>query len=162
TYSKTIGFPALNDGDYTIEVQSQNENGVWSDSTSLQFSIYPPWWETWWAITLAFLMVILTGFGIYKLRTMELKKELYLQNQLAEVERQALRSQMNPHFIFNSLNAIQGYIAQGDKLAANRYLSRFSKLIRSALQHSMLTKVSLENDLRGLENYLELEQLRFQ
>jgi LytS/YehU family sensor histidine kinase len=50
---------------------------------------------------------------------------------------------------------------QGDKLAANRYLSRFSKLIRSALQHSRVTKIPLEDDLDSLKNYLELEQLRF-
>jgi LytS/YehU family sensor histidine kinase len=68
---------------------------------------------------------------------------------------------MNPHFLFNALNAIQGYIADGNKEAANRYLSRFSRLVRAALQHSRLTKLPLEDDLRNLQNYLELEQIRF-
>jgi sensor histidine kinase YesM len=84
------------------------------------------------------------------------------QIRMLEFQNSALRSQMNPHFIFNALNAIQGYTAQGDKLAANRFLSRFSKLIRTALQHSRVTKVPLEDDLSSLKNYLELEQLRFQ
>jgi ligand-binding sensor domain-containing protein/two-component sensor histidine kinase len=161
TKNREISFPALDNGDYHFEVQSQNEDGIWSDSTSYDFKILPPWWATWWAVSLAMLAAAAVGFGLYKNRTNQLKKEIKLQQEMAEVERQVLRSQMNPHFIFNSLNAIQGYIAQGDKLAANRFLSRFSKLIRSALQHSRVTKIPLEDDLSSLKNYLELEQLRF-
>jgi ligand-binding sensor domain-containing protein/signal transduction histidine kinase len=162
TKNREISFPALDNGAYHFEVQSQNEDGIWSDSTSYDFKIWPPWWETWWAISLAILAAASAGFGLYKNRTNQLKKEIKLQQEMAEVERQVLRSQMNPHFIFNALNAIQGYTAQGDKLAANRFLSRFSKLIRTALQHSRVTKVPLEDDLSSLKNYLELEQLRFQ
>ena len=161
TRNREIFFPVLDNGDYHFEVQSQNEDGIWSDSTIYDFKILPPWWETWWAISLAILATAAVGFGLYKNRTNQLKREIKLHKEMAEVERQALRSQMNPHFIFNSLNAIQGYIAQGDKLAANRFLSRFSKLIRSALQHSRVTKIPLEDDLSSLKNYLELEQLRF-
>jgi signal transduction histidine kinase len=157
-----VNYSTLRPGRYVFEVQSQNEDGIWSNSTPFAFRIRPPWWESWWAISLGILGVASLGLGIYKYRTGQLKKELSLERQLAEVERQALRSQMNPHFIFNSLNAIQGYIAIGDKASANRYLSRFAKLIRAALQHSRLTKVPLDEDIRSLQNYLELEQLRFQ
>ncbi len=161
TQNREVSYPALDNGAYTFEVQSQNEDGIWSSSTTYDFKIWPPWWETWWAISLGILALAGIGFGFYKRRTKQLEKEVAIEKQMTEVERQALRSQMNPHFIFNALNAIQGYIAQGDKLAANRYLSRFSKLIRSALQHSRVTKVPLEDDLASLKNYLELEQMRF-
>ena len=162
TQNTSVNFSTLSGGDYAFEVQSQNEDGIWSESATYEFRIRLPWWETWWAISLTALALAAAAFGVYKYRTMQLKREISLQKQLAKVERQALRSQMNPHFIFNSLNAIQGYIAHGDKQSANRYLSRFAKLIRAALQHSRLTKVPLEDDLRSLRNYLELEQLRFQ
>ena len=162
TMNTSVNFPFLPAGERQFEVQAQNENGVWSDSAILDFYIAPPWWRTWWAVTLAVLIFFITSLVIYKYRTHQLKKELTLQKQLVYVERQALRAQMNPHFIFNSLNAIQSYILQGDKAAAGRYLSRFAKLIRAALQHSRLTKIPLEDDIRSLENYLELEQLRFQ
>ena len=162
TQNRSVNFPSLSPGQRLFEVQAQNEDGVWSEAAVLHFTVRPPWWKTWWAIALALAVLALAVFGWYKYRTGQLKKEIALQKQLAEVERQALQSQMNPHFLFNALNAIQGYIAEGDKASANRYLSRFSRLVRAALQHSRLTKVPLEDDLRNLQNYLELEQLRFQ
>lgn len=161
TQNRSVNFPALPSGQRLFEVQAQNEDGIWSDPSTFRFTILPPWWRTWWAITLALALAGLAVFAWYKYRTGQLKKEIALQKQLAEVERQALQSQMNPHFLFNALNAIQGYIADGNKEAANRYLARFSRLVRAALQHSRLTKVPLEDDLRSLQNYLELEQMRF-
>ena len=161
TTNTTVNFPSLPPGIRRFEVQSKNEDGIWSKSASLSFYIAPPWWETWWAISGATLGIALLILGYYKYRTDQLKKELRVQKHLTELERQTLRSQMNPHFIFNSLNAIQGYIATGDKREANRYLSRFAKLIRSALQHSRMTKVPLADDISSLKRYLELEQLRF-
>jgi sensor histidine kinase YesM len=104
---------------------------------------------------------ILLSFALAdRINILRREKEM-AQNRVLEFQNSALKAQINPHFIFNALNAIQGYIVQGDKLAANRYLSRFSKLIRSALQQSRVTKIPLEDDLDSLKNYLELEQLRF-
>jgi len=161
TQNRSVNFPSLPSGQRLFEVQAQNEDGVWSETAAFRFTIRPPWWATWWAVCSAIAVVAAFVFGVYKYRTGQLKKEIALQKQLALVERQALRSQMNPHFLFNALNAIQGYIADGDKAAANRYLSRFSRLVRAALHHSRLTQVPLEDELRNLENYLELERMRF-
>ncbi len=161
TTQREVNYSALAPGRYTFEVQSRNEDGFWSATTTYSFRIHPPWWERWWARLLATLLIAGAIFASYLYRTRQLKKEIQMQKQLAQVERQALRSQMNPHFIFNALNAIQGHIALGDKASANRYLSRFAKLIRAALQHSRMTKVPLEDDIRQLTDYLELEQSRF-
>ena len=73
----------------------------------------------------------------------------------------ALRGQMNPHFIFNSLNSIQHFITNRDKTEAINYLSKFSKLIRKILENSRENTVSLSNELQLLELYIQLEQLRF-
>jgi len=81
--------------------------------------------------------------------------------QLAEFEMQALRAQMNPHFIFNSLNSISRFILKNQKTEANDYLTKFSKLIRMTLQNSELPTVKLKNELNMLQLYLELECLRF-
>ena len=75
---------------------------------------------------------------------------------------QALRAQMNPHFIFNSLNAINKFILQNDKLQASEYLTKFSRLVRLILENSKETSISLESELESLNLYLELESLRFQ
>ena len=75
---------------------------------------------------------------------------------------QALRSQMNPHFIFNSLNAINMFILENNKLQASDYLSKFSKLIRLILQNSQEAFIPLERELEALRLYLDLETLRFE
>ena len=84
-----------------------------------------------------------------------------LQQKATALEMQALRAQMNPHFIFNSLNAINLFILQNNKAQASEYLTKFSKLIRLILQNSQSALISLENELDSLKLYLELEALRF-
>ncbi len=84
-----------------------------------------------------------------------------LQKEAAELEMKALRAQMNPHFIFNSLNSINRFILQSNKLQASEYLTKFSKLVRLILQNSQLTTIPLESELEALYLYLELEALRF-
>jgi LytS/YehU family sensor histidine kinase len=87
---------------------------------------------------------------------------LQLNKDLATSQLTALRSQMNPHFIFNALNSVQQYILQGNITEANRYLSKFSKLQRQVLNQSDQNFITLERELEVLSLYLELEQLRFE
>lgn len=83
-------------------------------------------------------------------------------NKIAELKLMALRSVMNPHFIFNALNSIQFFIAQNDRKNAINYLSTFSKLVRGILTHSMSNKISLREETDLLSNYIALEQIRFE
>jgi len=84
-----------------------------------------------------------------------------LNRQISEMTQANLRQQMNPHFIFNTLNSIQYYMFQHDKLATNIYLTKFSSLMRKVLENSQHTSVSLRDELDALTLYLELECLRF-
>jgi LytS/YehU family sensor histidine kinase len=84
-----------------------------------------------------------------------------MQQQKTELEMQALRAQMNPHFIFNSLNSINMFILENNKLQASGYLSKFSRLVRLILQNSQEAFIPLEKELEALRLYLELESLRF-
>ena len=84
-----------------------------------------------------------------------------LQQQATELEMQALRSQMNPHFIFNSLNSINRFILQNNKAQASEYLTKFSRLVRLILQNSQAALITLESELESLQLYLELEAVRF-
>jgi tetratricopeptide (TPR) repeat protein len=78
-----------------------------------------------------------------------------------QIKIQSLRSQMNPHFIFNSLNSVNNFISKNDERSANKYLSDFSKLMRAVLKNSDLDFVSLESEIETLRLYLELEHFRF-
>ncbi len=89
------------------------------------------------------------------------KKEADFQRNLAEVSMSALRSQMNPHFIFNCLNSIKLYTTQNDNVAAATYLTKFSKLIRMALENSRSETVTLDAELQSLELYIQMEAMRF-
>ncbi len=82
--------------------------------------------------------------------------------KIGELKLMALRSVMNPHFIFNVLNSIQYYITQNDRLNALNYLSTFSQLIRGVLNHSVSNKIKLEDEINLLKNYIELEKIRFE
>src|SRR5690606_1427029 len=83
------------------------------------------------------------------------------QRKMTEVEMQALRAQMNPHFIFNCLNSINRYIVKSDQTTASFYLTRFAKLIRLILDNSNSKNVVLSKELEALKLYIEMEALRF-
>lgn len=84
-----------------------------------------------------------------------------MNRKIAEITQANLRQQMNPHFIFNTLNSIQYYMYQHDKLATNNYLTKFSSLMRKVLENSQHTSITLHDELEALRLYLELESLRF-
>ncbi len=161
TNNRSVNFSSLNAGEYLFQVQSQNEDGFWSQSATFPFRILAPFWQRWWFFLLLIILISGLFLVIYNFRIGQIKQEALVQKRMSELERSALRTQMNPHFIFNALNSIQNYINQGDKLTANRYLSRFARLIRTALNHSRVTKILLEDEINTLSNYLELEQMRF-
>lgn len=93
----------------------------------------------------------------------EAEKELRdTQQKMAEIEMQALRAQMNPHFIFNCLNSINRYIVKSDQATASLYLTRFAKLIRLILDNSNNKSVSLSSELEALRLYIEMESIRFE
>lgn len=90
------------------------------------------------------------------------KTKTELQQQAVELKMQALRAQMNPHFIFNSLNSINRFILQNNRAQASGYLAKFSRLVRMILQNSQATLITLESELDALKLYLDLEALRFE
>jgi sensor histidine kinase YesM len=89
------------------------------------------------------------------------QEKMSVQQKLNELEQMALRAQMNPHFIFNCLNSIQNFIITNDLEATNWYLSGFAHLIRQTLDNSEKSTISITNEIKYLERYLELEIMRF-
>jgi PAS domain-containing protein len=108
---------------------------------------------------------IVSGVSVFAEETTELKiKEMELREanaKIGEFKLMALRSVMNPHFIFNSLNSIQYFIMENDQFNAVSYLSTFSKLIRSILNNSVHNRIRLTDELGQLKHYVDLELLRF-
>lgn len=161
TKNRSVNYSQLAAGTYRFELQSQNESGYWSASTTYRFSIISPWWQRWWAISI-WVGIGLVGLVYYfRRRTAALKKEAAIQQQMTKLERSALQAQMNPHFIFNSLNSIQNFILKNDKKKAVEYLARFAKLVRYNLDLAIEGQVTLAKEVQLLDHYLALEQQRF-
>jgi len=106
--------------------------------------------------------IILIGLLLFRSSKLNAQRKISEMNhRISEVPQANLRQQMNPHFIFNTLNSIQYYMYQHDKLATNNYLTKFSSLMRKVLDNSQHTSVTLRDELDALRLYLELECLRF-
>lgn len=109
----------------------------------------------------ASLLFFLILFLAYKYRMKQRLKKQTQEKRLRELQMAAIRAQMNPHFLFNSLNSVQNLIQQNRAGEAHLYLSNFAWLIRKVLRNSDKEEVSLAEELETLEQYLNLEKLRF-
>jgi ligand-binding sensor domain-containing protein len=163
TNNLEVEYAFLPPGDYQFEVVAINSEGNASINPAvLSFRISPPFWKTWWFISLVFLLIVLSGVSFYYSRLKTLKKEHELQNNINWYRQQALTRQMDPHFVFNTLNSIQSYIIKNDRLSSSQYLSKFARLMRLILNNSQKQAIPLSDEIAALNLYMELESLRFQ
>jgi len=126
---KYVSYTNLSGGDYTFRLKVNNQ-----DELSIPIHIETPFWKTWWFIL--FITLAIVGFAIlvHLYRTKQIKKREEIKTvynkKISELEVKALRTQMNPHFLFNSLNSIRYYILNEDNKNASEYITKFSRLLR--------------------------------
>lgn len=157
-------------GTYRFVLHGSNNDGVWNTKgISLTVIIRPPWWQNniLRASVILVTLILLWTIIYHRIRTIKRKNEvqkkmLDIEKQVFEMEQKALQLQMNPHFIFNSLNAIQNFILSNDTDKAVNYLARFSHLMRMILANSSVSLINLKDELKALTYYLDLEKLRFE
>lgn len=159
-------YTNLPPGNYVFKVRAVNTAGTFSNHIStLLLYIKPAFWQTSWFKLLCLLLAASLVYLYFKLRISSIRKEAKqreaIQQQIAQLEMKALRAQMNPHFIFNALNSIQTFMMKSETEQALSYLSRFAKLIRNVLDNSQLNNITVAQEVGVLENYMELEKLRF-
>ena len=161
----TVSYNNLLPGNYNFKLYVVNKrNHTQSETSSFLFKINPALWQRWWfwpLIALAFvlLVIIIAKKRIASIRKKEEEKTA-ASKMLAELETKMLRSQMNPHFIFNSLNSVQKYIWENKEEDAAEYLARFAKLIRAILENSQKEFITVQEEVTVLKNYIDLEHLR--
>ncbi|HBC79652.1 MAG TPA: hypothetical protein DCZ51_13545 [Bacteroidales bacterium] len=157
--NRSINYTNLKPGWYNLELQATDRGGFWKPSKEIRIRIKPFYYETLLfriAIPSIVILLIASMILIY-IRQLKQKAD---QKQNA-LRLQSLQGQMNPHFIFNSLNSINYFISKNDALSANRYIADFAKLIRSILYNFNSDFISLEREMESLEEYLKIEYLRF-
>ena len=159
-------FTSLNHGKYRFIVEAYNRiDNSRIGSLVYTFHVSPPWYLNWLFITGVSLLFILCIYLIIRFRTIQIRvmeeKKSEFTRQLATIEMRALQSQMNPHFIFNCINSIQGFILKNKTDEALGYLMDFAKILRQTLENASKEYISLEEELQYIQYYLNLELMRF-
>jgi len=153
--SQSVSYSNLYPGTYTFRAFRTDAHN--SETYNLRLVILPPFWQRlWFRISVIASGLLLLGFIAYTWVARQRLQQAKLRSNM-----DALRSQMNPHFVFNALNSIQAFIYDENKITANEYLSRFAKLIRLILENSREETITVSGEAGFLELYLELESVRF-
>jgi ligand-binding sensor domain-containing protein/two-component sensor histidine kinase len=156
-----IIYTNLGPGTYILKVKGSNNSAIMNeDGDTLHIIITPALWQTNWFKLAACLLLVTGCWLLFRRRIKAIRHEAELKQKIAETEMQALRAQMNPHFIFNCINNIDALIQSNDKYQATVYLNKFAKLIRNILDSSKHNTVTLSKDMETLKLYIELEQFR--
>ena len=160
-FDRVVEYEYLPDGDYTFEARYKLGDFK-SPTHSYTFKIQPPFWRTWWFYIGAALAIVFFMWVVFRLQLRRQQKIARIERDAVASKLQAVQSQMNPHFIFNSLNSIQDLVLEKEGENAYIYLNKFSFLMRSVLEFSQKEFISIDDELALLEVYLDLEKLRFE
>lgn len=156
----------LSPGEYEVDLQARYPDESWpKESLTLRFHVSTPWYlhpVTW----IAFFLFIVGSvwFGIrYREKLIRLRatRKAEIQKKIADLEKKAFLAQMNPHFIFNTMSAIQEYLATGQREAGLRYIAKFGSLLRKLLRMSEMEYIKLDDEIAVLKTYLEFESMRY-
>lgn len=166
TLDRSVDFRSLAPGTYRFEVAAIDKFGNRSPYIAkVSFRIRSAFYTTWWFYLIVMITILVIGFLIirdrFRRQQERFEKEQSLHNKIIELEQQALKAQMNPHFIFNCLTAVQHFVNSEDMYSANMYLSNFARLIRKTLDLSGEQYISFGEEIAYLRDYIQMECLRF-
>ena len=161
TRDESVTFPQLPSGTYNFVVQSST-NSLFTTygEASRSFSIDKPLWLQWWVLLLLAVAVWFAAYTYIRIREKNLRKLSELQKERMLFEYEHLKSQVNPHFLFNSLNTLTGLIDE-NKEGAMKYTSQLSDLYRNMLSHREKDLITLAEEWEILDNYIYIQKSRF-
>lgn len=164
--SNSLELNELRPGSYILYIKAKDFDGNWSRPIKYSFDVLRPFYLSWWFYGIILLGLISGILVIAKNRMNRLKEEqkikLEYEQKINKLQLQSLQAMMNPHFIFNSLSAIQLQINAGENNKANSYLTRFSKLLRKNLETINESSISLDEEIERLKLYLDTEKMRLE
>lgn len=165
TGSPQFTIPVEFEGEKTLQLRCRKGQSPWSAISTLQLQVPVPFLRQTRVQVLLYCLITLCVIIFTLAYASRLRKRQMRENEMklriASLEIKALQAMMNPHFIFNALNAIQQFMNEHDAYQGNKYLSMFSRMIRSSLKSSRDPLILLETETDYIRNYLELEKLRF-
>lgn len=160
--SGSIDFYDLTSGEYHLELSYLSDNGIWQKPYPiLDIRKNARFVETFWFYLILVLASFIGALVVFRIRAKEIDRQRKYKRQIEKLEQKALLAQMNPHFIFNSLNSIQSFLVYHENELAEKYLQMLSQLIRMTLNNSRESEVMIEQEIAVLSKYIELEKMRF-
>jgi ligand-binding sensor domain-containing protein len=166
TQLNQLEFTALPHGDYELEIVAINKFGKASQPLKINFGVMRPFYKTIWFVLLMILVPVLAILLLINRRIFRRKKKqvqkLEQEIKITQLEQMALRAQMNPHFIFNCISAIQQLVTEKDTDNASRFISSFAELVRQTLDNAPELFIPLNEEIKFLKNYFELERIRLE
>jgi ligand-binding sensor domain-containing protein len=157
-----LTFYNLQPGSYSLEVKGASKlTGSFTNTDTLDITVKPYWYQSTWFRVGSLLLLCGLAYYLVRHRISTVRKDASFRQKMSEMEMTALRAQMNPHFIFNSLNSIENFIMQNEKRLASDYLNKFASLVRMILENSRTQAVPLLQDMEAMQLYVDLEKLRF-
>ncbi|MGK0314062.1 MAG: ligand-binding sensor domain-containing protein [Saprospiraceae bacterium] len=155
------GYTNVQPGKYEFQVRVKTETKEWSRPAIVKVKVLPAWHQTlWFKLFLGLIILGIIG-AIARSYINGQKRELEIDKRFAQLKTMILKSQMNPHFMFNSLNSIRYLFMKDEKEKGLKYITKFAKLLRTTLHHGDQAIVNLEEEIGFTELFIQLEQLRF-
>jgi ligand-binding sensor domain-containing protein/two-component sensor histidine kinase len=160
--SGSIDFYDLTSGEYHLELSYLSDNGIWQKPYGiLTLNKQPKFVETFWFYIFLVVSSFLLAFVLFRISAVQINRQRKYKRQIEKLEQKALLAQMNPHFIFNSLNSIQSFLVYNENDLAEKYLQMLSQLIRMTLNNSRESEVTIQQEIDVLTKYMALEKMRF-
>jgi len=159
-------FTNLPHGTYTFKVIAANIDGIWTDRTaSVHFIISPAWHELYSVRLTGLFIIAFLAAGLGFVFSERIKKE-HLENekrekQIAKLQFKSLKGLIDPHFTFNAINSIAAMVYRENRDEAYHYFTKFSRLIRTSFDNSEQTTRSIKDEIKFVQNYLDIEKMRF-
>jgi len=166
TSDNHFSYKHLPKGNFNLQIKAVSGEGTISNTIEIPFEVYKNWYETDWFFNLMTTLLatsIVLGINYYFLfeKRKKERSKLIFEKRISELELGVLQAQMNPHFVFNSISAIQDKIRTGEKELVSHYLNDFASLMRLYLESSRIKELTLNDEIRLLKLYLNLEKMRF-
>lgn len=164
----TLSLPELSPDKYNVQIKAVDTDGLESKIVTFKFTINQPFWKTLWFWCLIIGLIALVAYFFISQNIRRVKREAELQAEKLTLEKNlqlhlltAIKSQMNQHFMYNTLNSIQEQFLFGDKSTASDQLSNFTHLTRQVLEVSSKKNIPIATEIEILTKYLDLEKMRF-
>jgi hypothetical protein len=160
-----VVLQSLRPGSYKITLEGRDGEDMSTISNILSFTVKPPFWNSTWFILLSAIVLSTAIFFLMRIRINQLKKQHEEKTRLitnnSELQLRSLQIQMNPHFIFNALTAIQGFIINKNTEESLKYLGELASIIRTNMENATEEYINLSNEIDFLKKYVSIEKMRF-